>query len=50
VGKRSTDIQVSNFKTNIQPFFVIIDENEQQIRHLIGKSNTKDFIKFLVGK
>lgn len=50
VGKRSSDIQVSTFKTNIQPYFVIIDENEQQIRHLVGKTNIKDFIKFLASR
>ncbi|WP_316806927.1 thioredoxin family protein [Pedobacter agri] len=50
VGARSIDIQVSVLKTNIQPYFVIIDENGKQIRHLVGKTNAKDFLKFLVGK
>lgn len=50
VGERSIDIQVSVLKTNIQPYFVIIDENGKQIRHLVGKTNAKNFLKFLVGK
>ena len=47
VGEKFQDLQLTKFKDNRQPHFLIIDKNEKVIRQVIGYQNKKEFISFL---
>ena len=41
VGKKWSDYQKENFKTNVQPYFVILDSNGNPITKGFGYSDAK---------
>jgi thiol:disulfide interchange protein DsbD len=47
MGKRNTDFEITRFKTNQQPFYVILDTNETPIGKGIGYVSTEKFVNFL---
>lgn len=47
VGEKFQDLQVSKFKVNMQPYFVILDNNGKQIKQLIGRGDKRKFLSFL---
>lgn len=47
VGEKFQDFQLSKFKNDRQPHFLIIDKNEKVVQQRIGYQKKKDFISFL---
>lgn len=47
VGQKSTELQIKKFKTNVLPYFVIVDKNEKIVAQIMGNPSKKDFLKFL---
>ena len=48
IGKKNTDFQISRFKNNSQPYYVLLDNNEKMLTPKpIGRVGVKEFIEFL---
>lgn len=48
VGKRNSDFQITRFKMNSQPYYVILGNNEELLTEPYGfNTNIEDFIAFL---
>ncbi len=48
IGKKNLDFEITNFKTNTQPYYVLIDLKEKLLTKPMGYNlNTDAFVKFL---
>jgi thioredoxin-related protein len=47
IGQKFQDFQLTKFKNNKHPHFLIIGKNDKVIRQKIGYQNKKDFVLFL---
>ena len=48
IGNRNSDLQTSRFKTNSQPYYVLLDGNEQMLNSPTGYNpDIETFIEFL---
>ena len=48
IGKKNADFQISRFKVNSQPYYVLLDHNEEMLTQKpIGRVGIKEFIDFL---
>jgi len=48
VGKKNADFQISRYNVNSQPFYVLLDNNENLLAEPYGfNTNVDDFVKFL---
>ncbi|NJO70241.1 MAG: hypothetical protein HC830_14015 [Bacteroidetes bacterium] len=48
LGKKNAHFQISRFNSNSQPFYVIMDHNDQSLGAPLGLTlNADEFLKFL---
>ncbi len=48
IGKVNADLEISRFRVNSQPYYVILDTNEKVLTHPIGHTlDIREFINFL---
>ncbi len=47
LGKKNIDFQITRYKTNSQPYYVLLDHNEGMLTNPVGRVNVEKFIEFL---
>ncbi|MFH1319964.1 MAG: cytochrome c biogenesis protein CcdA [Bacteroidota bacterium] len=47
IGKKFADFQITRFKVNSQPFYVLLDHNEELLTQPLGRVGLEEFIAFL---
>jgi thiol:disulfide interchange protein DsbD len=47
IGEKNADFQVTRFKTNSQPYYVLLDNKGEMLTTPIGRAGVKEFIDFL---
>ncbi len=47
IGMKNADFQISRFKANAQPYYVLLDNNGKMLTQPIGRAGVKEFIDFL---
>jgi len=47
IGKKNTDFQISRFENNSQPYYILLNENEEILNQPVGRVGVEEFIAFL---
>lgn len=47
VGEKNTDLQITKFNSNAQPYYFIVDAEGKQLINPVGYTSVEEFVKFL---
>jgi thiol:disulfide interchange protein DsbD len=47
VGDKNTDLQITKFNSNSQPYYFIVDANGNKLIEPVGYTSVENFTKFL---